>query len=178
MNVRELHPYDHEMLMDIRRYLIGYRITNGWKQEDLSQRMNHTKGAVYALENGGFNWRFNKLIEWPKPFRLELNVRLELSEHLDSGEMLGEVVEADPIVSVYEQLRHKDSAYQCAYLMAALIKARELKGMTRAQLGRALGISAGGISEREISTDNPMLPNLFAHVRAVGGRLHVNVGKN
>lgn len=173
------HPDDLEMLLRIRRYLIGYRHTNGWTQEELSARINGSKYSASDLEKGGFDWHLSRLQAWPVPFGLRLHVTPCFTQPMETSEMLFEAIEADPLVSTYAAMmmeqRSQWQTWQRLYLCAYLVKARELQGITHPQLGRRLAIAASSVSSWERGTENMRLLRLLNHARALGGRIMLEV---
>lgn len=167
------HPDDEEMLLRIRRYLIGYRITNGWNQHELSKRINDSTHAAHALEKGGFDWTLRRLQRWPEAFGLQLHA-------IPCFELWEETIEGDEEVSSIQTMlcsadgvmRH---TWQRMYLTSYLKVAREVQKITRAELGSRLGITAGAISAWEISSDNVRLLRLLNHARALGGRIELKI---
>lgn len=174
------HPQDEQMLLDIRRYLIGYRITNGWTQQELSQRINGTTHAALSLEKGGFDWGFTRLQDWPIPFGLKLQATPMFCSRVDdSSQVWSEVIEEQPIIKIYEAALRESlddaRAWQRMYLTTYLKVAREKQGISRPELGRRLGITPGAISSYEIHADNVRLVRMLNHARALGGRIMLTV---
>lgn len=175
------HPYDEKMLMRIRRYLIGYRITNGWNQVDLSKRINGTIHAAHRLETGGFDWTLQRLQRWPEPFGLRLKATPSFTGRVpDTLEMWCEVIDADPGLQQLEALvRSTDGEqrqrWQRMYLTTYLKVAREAQKITRAELGSRMGITAGAISAWEATSDNARILRMLNMARALGGRIQLEV---
>lgn len=178
-NTYPIHPDDNEMLLDIRRYLIGCRVTSGWTQEELSLKINGTKGCVYGLEKGpDFQWRLSRLQQWPQPFGLRLSAQLVFDwgpDRQEDVDKLMSFIQRDRFVRVFSEMSEQTPEWQRSYLVAALRAARQCRGWDQAELGRRLGVSAGAVSRWEIVGDQVMLPKLLAHARALEGRLHLEV---
>jgi transcriptional regulator with XRE-family HTH domain len=176
-----LHPDDAAMLMDIRRYLIGFRITNGWTQEELSQKINGTKGAVWPLESDPhFQWRFSRLQQWANAFGLKLSAELVFDwgpqEEL-AAVRLTSFVRRDQFVKVFAELADTDPRWQRSYLIASLKAARQGRGWDQGELGRRLGVTAGAVSRWEMDGDQILLSKLLTHARALDGRLMLQVSR-
>lgn len=177
-----IHPQDLEMLTDIRRYLIGHRITNGWTQAELSRRINGTEGGVWALEKGDFQWRLSRLQSWMIPFGRKL-IATPLFPglvSLDGGsrETWQDVIDFDPRVEplrVAAEQSEQWPVWQRAYLTSYLRVAREVQGITQDQLATELGISKKAISHWEVDSDEILLLKMLAHARALGGTIKLAV---
>lgn len=175
------HPDDEEMLLRIRRYLIGYRVTNGWNQQTLSKRINDSTHAAHTLEKGGFDWTLRRLQRWPEAFGMRLHaVPCFRDRPPGTSEMWEEIIEADEeLSSIQAMLRTADGVmrhtWQRMYLTTYLKVAREKQKITRAELGSRLGITAGAISAWEISSDNVRLLRLLNHARALGGSIQLDI---
>jgi len=175
------HPDDEEMLLKIRRYLIGYRITNNWNQVELSKRINGTTHAAHRLETGHFDWTLQRLQRWPEPFGLRLHATPSFTGRVpDTGEMWCEVIDTDPGLRQLEALvaASKDDfrqRWQRMYLTTYLKVARETQKITRTELGSRMGITAGAISAWEASSDNARILRMLNLARALGGRIQLDV---
>lgn len=166
------HPDDEKMLMNIRRYLIGYRITNGWTQADLSQRVNGTTHAAITLEKGSFDWGLKRLQDWAHAFDLRLTAIPQM------GRLINEMVEADPSVTAFKAAMEGQDEWrpwQRMYLTTYLKTAREVQRISRPELGARLGITAGAVSSYEIHADNVRLIRLLNYAQALGGRIELTV---
>lgn len=165
--VYPMHPDDEKMLLPIRRYLIGYRITNGWTQADLGKKLG---GGVFTLESGDFNWHLSRLQQWVLPFGMRLVATPLFDQH--------ETFQADPRVSPLWDLANNSPQWpmwQRAYLTSYLKVAREMQGISPQQLGNKLGITAKALRNWEAEADDVMLAKILSHARALGGRIHMEV---
>lgn len=173
------HPDDLEMLLKIRRYLIGYRITNGWTQEELSARINETGRSAERLENGPFDWTLTRLQMWPVPFGLKLHATPCFHERpAGTSETWEEIIEADPMVSAFRTAMHETKqwqAWQRMYLTSYLKVAREVQDISTAELGARMGITSGAVNKLELHGDNVKLIRMLNHARALGGTIRLEV---
>lgn len=173
------HSDDEKMLMDIRRYLIGYRMTNGWNQAELSQRINGSNSAAITLEKGNFDWGLRRLQKWVAAFDLKLYaVPLFTGRVPGSSKMYGEKIDEDPVVYMLgsaANMRDDWQMWQRMYLTAYLKAAREIQNISRPELGARMGITAGAISAWEIHADNVRLIRMLNVARALNGRIELSV---
>lgn len=178
-NTYPIHPEDMQMLMDIRRYLVGYRITNGWTQGQLSQKINGTKGAVHPLESDPhMQFRFSRLQQWPIPFGLKLSAQLVFDwgpEEEVAQTRLESFIGRDQFVKVFAELAATDPKWQRSHLIACLKAARLGRGWDQGVLAKRLGVTAGAVGQWEMESDQFMLPKVLAHARALDGRLVLEV---
>lgn len=170
-----VHPDDVEQLLRIRRYLIGYRHTNGWSQSQLSQMMNGTDGAVHDLETSQtWQWRWSRLQGWPEPFGLRLGARLVLSDRRQDKK-----IHQDPEVEPLYHLSCRSESYgkiwQRAYLTAVMRAARRVKGISTAQMGRMLGCTYGAINTWENASNKILLPKALQYARALDGYIKLSL---
>lgn len=168
---------DVEQLLKIRRYLIGYRITNGWTQMDLSMKINGTKGMVWDLEsNTTWQWRFMRLQQWPMPFGLRLDAVLffkdtDLDDHVHAHP------EVAPLFDLAVRSGDCWATWQRAYLGAALSAARRLKLISPKEMGRRLGVSADAVTYWEKSNDEMMLPKMLHYARTLDGHVELSLSE-
>lgn len=161
--VYPMHPDDEKMLIHIRRYLIGYRVTNGWTQVDLGKKLN---GGVYTLESGDFNWHLSRLQQWVIPFNMKLIVTPQFDMH--------EEVEADPRIGPLRSAMDGSGQWpmwQRTYLTSYMKVARERQRISPQQLGDKLGITAKALRNWEAEADDVMLSKILSHARALGGTI-------
>lgn len=163
-----VHADDVEQLLKIRRYLIGFRITNGWNQPTLSQMINGTKGMVWDLEaNKTWQWRLSRLQAWPVPFGMRLQAKLVF----DDTEV-DEVIHGHPEVAAAFCLSRGDAQWpkwQRIYLALALTKARKCLDVSTTQLAEILGVTYKAVLHWEVESDELMLPKVLHHARCLGG---------
>jgi DNA-binding XRE family transcriptional regulator len=175
-----IHPDDEQMLLKIRRYLIGYRITNGWTQEELSHLINGTTHTAARLEKGGFDWHLPSLQQWPIPFELKLKATPVFEGRNDETyELWSEIIEAHPLISTLQaaltQPLDNWMDWQRTYLTTYMQVAREVQGVARKQLARKMQITAGAISTWEINADRVRLVRLLNIARALGGTIRMEL---
>lgn len=172
-----VHPDDVEQLLKIRRYLIGYRITNSWTQFDLSRMISGTDGMVYDLEsNLTWRWRFSRLQEWPVPFGLKLHAELKFPD--SHRGMLTQAIHDHREVAPLWRLSQGASGWQTfqrAYLTAGLKVAREVTGVTPRQMGIKQGVTAKAICNWERDANEIMLPKTLDYARTLGGYVHLEL---
>jgi len=169
------HPEDEQMLTSIREHMIKLRRAQGWNQVELSRRINGSTHAAGGLEKGDFDWHLSRLQQWVIPFDLMLKVTpmFPPEQH--------EQVLFDPEVNPFYELQLKPGdnknwpMWQRAYLVAYLKRMREELGITRAQLGAKMGVTAGAISTWEINGGNVRLLRLLNLSRALGSRILLEV---
>lgn len=165
-----LHPDDEKELLHVRRYLIGFRITNGWTQKELSPKINGTHGMVYDLEsNETWQWRLSRLQNWVLPFGLRLTAKLSFPDELRGVE---EMVQDDPEVAPLFHLAtsgDKWPYWQRLYLTAALTAARKHQDISREELGNRLGITRKAVWGWESTANDVMLLKVLHHARVLGG---------
>jgi DNA-binding XRE family transcriptional regulator len=166
-----VHPDDVTQLIKIRRYLIGFRHTNGWSQVFLSRLINGTDSIVYDLEtNPTWQWRLSRLQSWVLPFDLRLSAQFKFDDDPD----LEQRVQSHPEVAPMLALSHTRGAWpkwQRIYLTSSLTVARRELGISTQQLGERLGIGRKAINSWEAGADEVMLPKLLRHARILGGRI-------
>jgi DNA-binding XRE family transcriptional regulator len=177
MKQYKIHEDDVDQLLKIRRYLIGFRKTNGWTQGHLATLLatGDNLGWVYDLEsNVSWHWRFSRLQSWPEPFGLRLKARLAFK-----GRSLGAQIHRDPEVApLYNMARqgHGDwKTWQRAYLTSGLRVARRLKGISSDRMGQILGCSRGAVNSWECESDEVMLPKILHHARALDGTVQLGL---
>lgn len=170
-----VHPDDVEALLKIRRYLIGYRVTNGWDQPELSMRINGSKGTVWDLENSTtWQWRLSRLQSWLMPFDLRLVAELRFPD--DETGQLEEAVESDPEVAPMLALARTKGAWpkwQRIYLTSALAVARKVQGISTTRLGEMMGVGRKAIHTWETVSDEVMLPKVLRQARVLGGMIEL-----
>lgn len=171
-----VHPDDVEQLLKIRRYLIGFRITNGWTQKDLSRRIGDAEGTVYDLEaSQTWQWRLAKLQAWTVPFGLRLKAYLRFDDELYWVE---EAVHDHLEVSPAFTLSLTGSAWpkwQLIYLTSALSVARKELGLSGGEMASRLGQTRKAVTNWEAAPDNVMLPKLLHYARALGGFIELGL---
>lgn len=168
-----VHPDDALALLKIRRYLIGYRITEGMTQIELSRKVNGTEGVVHDLEaNTTWQWRIHRLQDWCDAFGLRLTAMLWISPTINVK------MSRDPVVSQLYLLSKSDSEVwkmsQRAYLTAGLRAARQFKGIRTVDLGIRMGCTPSAIRNWERDSDQIMLPKALHYARILGG--HIELG--
>lgn len=167
-----LHPDDIEQLLKIRRYLIGFRKTNGWTRGELSKMINENdEDRVRALEaSSEWGWRFSRLQAWPEPFGLRLDARLWMLGDLAHWNM---EIHGSPDVAPLYSLSQQDSGdwqmWQRAYLTAALRKARQVQGISGPQMGERMGLSPSAVNSWEREADQVTLSKVLHYARLLGG---------
>lgn len=169
-----VHEDDREALMRIRRYLIGYRITNGWTQYELSHMINGSTGMVHDLEsNETWQWRLSRLQEWMIPFGLRLTARTSFRSRA-----LNKAVHAHPEVAPLYQLSCRDGdawpMWQRAYLTASLLAARKSMGVSARHLARLAGVTRKAVTNWENTADEIMLPKVLHYARLLGGWIELD----
>jgi DNA-binding XRE family transcriptional regulator len=166
----EVHPDDVRQLLKIRRYLIGFRKTNGWSQPQLSQLVSGTNGIVWDLEaNQSWQWRLSRLQAWCIPFGLRLSAQLTF----DATDVDEDIHDHSEVAPMYA-LSRKPGAWprwQRIYLTSALTVARKQLGVSTDELARRLGITAKAVWGWEANSDEVMLPKILQHARVLGGRI-------
>lgn len=169
-----VHPDDIEMLLKIRRYLIGFRMTNGWTQAQLSQMINGTGGMVWDLEsNDTWQWRLSRLQGWCVPFGLRLSAKVVFRSKLTHG-----FVHKDPQVApafALSQKRGDWASWQRVYLTLALRAGRQAQRIPSATLAHQLGITRRAIWSWEATGDELMLPKVLHHARALHARVELGL---
>lgn len=180
-NWNPLHLDDVEQLVKIRRYLIGYRITNGWTQAELSQKIAATKGNgwVYDLEsNPNWNWRMSRLQDWTQAFGLKIQARAWVGLDRHDAAHLNRDIHDHPEVAPLYALAEQAQAWpkwQRAYLTSALTIGRKQMGISAEQMGDRLGVTAKAIWNWENTSDEIMLPKVLAYARALGGHIKLSL---
>lgn len=175
-----IHPDDMEMLLVIRRYLIGYRITNNWNQERVSKMLGFaSSGFISNLESSDFQTHFDRMQRWPEAFGLTLQVNpLFMQDHPDPEfKILSQAINAREDVAPFYALRDKSHQWMRTYLVAFLRGARLEQGITQEELGGRLKISKKAVGNWERDTDNMMLPKLLEHARVLGGSIWLGVAR-
>lgn len=164
-----IHPYDHWQLIRIRRYLIGFRRTNGWNQKQMSQRFNGTEGSGWDLEyNKTFQWRFSRLQDWVAGFGLRLDAQLRFPEDFGLEQRVQEHPEVAPFLGLAATAGNWQS-WQRMALSSALTVARKDQGISTEELAQTLGVSRNAIKHWEALASDFMLPKALHHARALGG---------
>ena len=169
-----VHPDDVTALLKIRRYLIGFRITNGWTQMELSRRINGSGGMVYDLEsNMTWGWRLRRIQDWCSAFDLRLEATLRIGTTIDQK------VHADPeVAALYLMSRSGEhdawKGFQSAYLTSGLRAARQAKHIPASVMGARMGCTASAIRNWERDANHIMLPKAMHYARILGG--HVELG--
>jgi hypothetical protein len=173
-----VHPDDIKALLKIRRYLIGFRITNGWTQRELSEKVNGTEGIVHDLEaNQSWGWRLRRLQDWCSPFGLRLEATLRIGTTIDLR------IHADPEVGHLYAMSRSDNGdtwkmFQSAYLTAGLRAARRAKRITATQMGMSFGCTASAIRNWERDANTIMLPKALHYARTLGGHVELGLKEN
>lgn len=167
-----MHPDDEQQLLHIRRYLIGFRKTNGWTQPQLSQMINATDGSVWGLESDtGWQWRFSRLQNWLIPFGLRLDARLTFDDVCTDLD-----VHLHPEVAPMYALSQSGDAWprwQRIYVTSALAQARKRLNISTVELGQRLGVGYKAVGNWEAMADEVMLAKVLHHARALGGRIEL-----
>lgn len=175
MRQHPIHPDDIAQLMKIRRYLIGYRKTNGWTQPELSQMIKGADGTVQELESSlDWQWRFSRLQAWPVPFGMRLDAKLCFPD--DAG--LGKRVHLHPEVAPLFALSKGAGAWQSwqrNYLTSALRIARKEQGISTETMGKFLGVTAKGIWRWENVSDEVMLGRVLRYARLLDGFVELKI---
>lgn len=175
-----VHKDDVDQLLRIRRYLIGYRTTNGWTQPQLSQMINGTNGMAYDLEsNVTWQWRFSRLQDWPVPFGMYLRARLMFPD--DPTGQLEESIESHPEVAPMLSLSQRPEGawrmWQRAYLTSALRIARIELGINTRAMGQRLGVAYKAVNNWEAGGNEVMLAKVLHYARMLGGYVRLGLGE-
>jgi len=169
-----VHPDDVQQLLKIRRYLIGFRKTNGWSQPQLSQMINGTAGMVWNLESDlTWQWRLSRLQGWPVPFGLRLTAKLSFDAE-DVDEAINAHGEVAPMYAL-SQTGDAWGRWQKIYLTSALTVARKTLDVTSSELADRLGVTVKALLAWESSPDEMMLAKVLHHARALGGRIDLGL---
>lgn len=170
-----VHPDDAAQLLKIRRYLIGFRITNGWTQHELSEMISGTKGMVYNLESDmAWQWRLSRLQQWPVPFGLRLSAVLEFPDSPD----LVQSVHSHPEVAPLYALSKGPGAWQMwqrMYLTSAIRVARRELGISAEEFGLRMGVGRKAITNWENAANELMLPKVLQSARGLDGRVELEL---
>jgi DNA-binding XRE family transcriptional regulator len=170
-----LHLDDEKQLIKIRRYLIGFRHTNGWNQPELSVRINGTRGIAWDLEyNKSFQWRLSRLQGWVKAFdlRLAMNLRFPLDPDLEQRVLSHP--EVTPFAALAATIDNWPK-WQRMALTAALTVTRTELGLSTEQMAQRLGITAKALRAWERAADEVMLPKVLHHARVLGGYIEMEL---
>lgn len=166
-----LHEDDKKALMKIRRYLIGFRKTNGWTQPQLSQMINGTDGGTWNLESDeNWQWRMSRLQDWTVPFGLRLEVRLCFPDDPD----LEARVHGNPVVApMYAMSKGTGDwrQWQRFYVAQALSQARKELDISAEVMGKFLGVTAKAVRAWEASADEVMLAKVLRYARLLSGHI-------
>lgn len=173
-----VHPDDVEMLLKIRRYLIGHRITNGWTQHQLSQMINDSAGTVYSLESDdSWQWRLSRLQKWVMPFGLRLEAKVFLR-----SVALTKQIHADPEVAPLWQLSRRDGTewpmWQRTYLSSCLVVGRKKMGISSQQMARMAQVTRNAINNWERVADEMLLPKVLGYARVLDGHIRFGLGNS
>ena len=170
-----IHPDDIQQLLRIRRYLIGFRVTEGLTQQELSARVNGTAGTVWDLEyNQTWQWRFSRLQLWVAAFGIRLDARLRFDDDYGLESKAEEHPEVAPLIGLMIA-GPKWPMWQRAALTTALRVARIEQGISAEDLAQKLGVTRKAITNWENIGDQFMLPHLLHHARALGGRIELKL---
>lgn len=165
----KIHEADAAQLVKIRRYLIGYRKTNGWTQPQLSQLVNGTDGMAWELEsNETWQWRFSRLQDWMTPFNLRLTAVLRFPDDPD----LEARVHAHPEVAPAFALSCNNASWkhwQRLYLTSALSVARKELDISSETMGKFLGVSYKAVWNWENTANEAMLCKILQYARLLDG---------
>ena len=170
-----LHPDDEKQLVRIRRYLIGFRKTEGWNQKEMSIRINGTEGMGWDLEyNQTWQWRFSRLQAWVAAFDLRLTAELRFDDDPDLECRVREHPEVAPLIGL-SHTGQNWPMWQRAALTSSLAVARKEKGITSEQLAATLGITRKAVNNWEGMANEVLLTKLLFHARALGGRIQLGL---
>lgn len=162
-----VHPDDVEQLLKIRRYLIGFRVTNGWTQPELSVKINGTKGMVWDLEsNDTWQWRLSRLQGWCVPFGLRLGAKVVFA-----SKAMDKAIHAHPEVApafALSQAAGDWGGWQKIYLTSALAIGRRRMKIRSHVLGERMGVTRSAVWSWECAKDDLMLPKVLHHARCLG----------
>lgn len=170
-----VHPDDAEQLLKIRRYLIGYRYTEGMTRQELSLKINGTNGIAHDLEvNTTWQWRLRRLQDWCSAFGLQLEATIRIGKAIDQK------IHGDPEVAPLYRLSRTGSGdtwktFQSSYLTAGLRAARQAKHISAAMMGLKFGYTANAIRNWERDANQIMLPKALRYARILGGRVELGL---
>lgn len=169
-----VHREDIERLVRIRRYLIGYRVTNGWTQQELSLRINRTKTMAYNLESDlAWQWRLSRLQGWLKAFGLRLDARLVLADDQLTDEIHCHA-EVAPFWHLSRQSQDLWPMWQRAYLTTALTVARKRLDVQAGEMAQRAGVTRKSVTNWENVADEVMLPKVLHYARLLGGHVELD----
>lgn len=171
-----VHPDDVEQLLRIRRYLIGYRYTEGMTRQELSVKVNGTNGVVHDLEvNTTWQWRLRRLQDWCAAFGLRLDATIRMGTTIDKR------IHDDPVVNqLYALSRSGGDVWkmsQSAYLTAGLRRAREIKRIRTIDVGKAMGTTASAVRNWERDADSIMIAKALHYARVLGGYIELGLAE-
>jgi DNA-binding XRE family transcriptional regulator len=174
-----LHDDDIKVLMDIRRYLIGFRKTNGWSQPVLSQMINLTDGTAYNLESDDkWQWHLSRLQNWTTPFRLRLDAKLCFDVGDGADQDLEDRIHAHPMVAPMFSLSRASGdwkKWQRVYITTALQTAREELEVSVEIMAKYMGLNPRAIVAMEAMTSDVVLPKALHYARKLGGRISLSL---
>lgn len=163
-----IHPDDLAALLRLRRYLIGFRKTNGWSQPELSLKINGTKGMVWELESSQlWQWRLARLQGWVGAFGLRLHMKVVFP-----SARLTKSLHKDPEVEPFwllSQGRDNWALWQKTYLSSALTVARRKLRISSRTMANRMNSTRGAIWNWEATADELMLPMVLHRARMLGG---------
>lgn len=145
--------------------MITRRTAMGWDHKDLKKAIAD-QGFNFNPEAGSLAWQMADTQTWCRILGGRLVVTFPGVPTPDTSELdlimgnLAFVFKEDEL-DRYKAIR---------FLGAARIAA----GYNTAEFGAKIGMSAGGVSGWESSTENPMIPGLFRHAQALGGTVRLD----
>jgi transcriptional regulator with XRE-family HTH domain len=139
IRVVDLHPDDTAARQRLGDQLRDARRAAGLSQRDLAARLGVVHSAVVAVE-ANTSWRMSTLRRWARGLDMEL-----LAHPAGMPELPTEVKALAAMVTADD----RGDRFAVAALVAEITFARETLGLTKAEMGRRLGVAARGVSAIE-----------------------------
>ena len=149
--------------------MIKERAGKGWTHQDLRKALMG-QGRPINPESGSLAWRMSDVQLWCRLLDGSLAIQFPRVPKPDKSEL-------DQLMGNLAALFDKETFERWSavrYLAAARIKA----GVSVSEMALRTGIGKTSVAGWENNTDNPMIPGLYRHARALGGTIRLDFVPN
>jgi DNA-binding XRE family transcriptional regulator len=151
---------DRAVLEGLRDELKAQRLQRNWTYGHAAAQVDRSHNFLYEMENLRSGLKMDNLQLWASIYDLRIEFSLDGFWNF--------VWPHDELTMLYQLSRPFDAKdFQRLWLVSALQAWRERLGITSAEVGYWMGLTAGAVTEWERTTSNPLMLRAMAQARMV-----------
>jgi hypothetical protein len=158
-----LGPDGRKECLRFQLQMVTVRVSQGLEPKDLRAKL---AGLNFNPEGGSLVWAMADVQEWCKALGGRLQVSFPGVPEPDQEEL-------DQITELLRLMYDQDT-FDRWYAVRYLGLARVSAGLDSKTFAQKIGLSVGGVTSWEGSTDSPMIPTLVRHARGLGGGMRLD----